>query len=266
MNRKAITSGSKFEALAGYSRAVADGDWVFVSGTTGADKSGKFSPDVAAQTRQSLATIAWALDEAGSSLGDIVRLRVYLADRADVMAVSAILRETFSDPRPTNTTIICGFPAEEIKVELEVTARKRASGRKGPMMSETDGAGLPVDSQVTFFYYKDLAAPERFYGETLGFPKTFDKGWVKFFRLTPCSYVGLVDEARGHHKALDQKSVMLSMETADLEAWYERAKRHGASFQTHPDFAAAAQKMITGFMLSDPGGYTVEFFRFNRKD
>lgn len=126
MNRKAISSGSKFEELAGYSRAVVDGEWVFVSGTTGADKSGNFSPDVAEQTRQSLKTIAWALNEAGASLRDVVRLRAYLADRADVMTVSGILRETFEDPRPTNTTIICGFPAEAIKVELEVTALKRS--------------------------------------------------------------------------------------------------------------------------------------------
>ncbi len=123
--RKAISSGSKFEALAGYSRAIADGEWVFVSGTTGADKTGKFSPDSAEQTRQSLATIATALAEAGAALSDVVRVRVYLADRSDVMAVSAILRETFSHPRPTNTTIICGFPVEDIKVELEVTALKR---------------------------------------------------------------------------------------------------------------------------------------------
>ena len=133
-------------------------------------------------------------------------------------------------------------------------------------MAEAGAEALPVTGQVTFFYYKDLDAPERFYGETLGLRKTFDKGWVKFFQLTGQSYVGLVDEARGHHKALEQKAVMLSMETPDLEGWYERAKARGAAFQTHPDFAAAGEKMITGFMLSDPGGYTVEFFRFNRRD
>lgn len=133
-------------------------------------------------------------------------------------------------------------------------------------MAEAGADALPVSAQVTFFYYKDLAPPEHFYGETLGFRKTFDKGWVKFFQLTDHSFVGLVDEARGHHKALDQKSVMLSMETPDLEDWYERLKTRGIALQSHPDFAAAAEKMITGFMLSDPGGYTVEFFRFNRRD
>lgn len=123
--RKAISSGSKFEELAGYSRAVADGEWVFVSGTVGAEPDGSFSADVAAQARRSLAVIAKALAEGGATLKDVVQLRAYLADRADVMAVAAVLRETFSDPRPTNTTVICGFPVDGIKVELEVIALKR---------------------------------------------------------------------------------------------------------------------------------------------
>jgi enamine deaminase RidA (YjgF/YER057c/UK114 family) len=58
-------------------------------------------------------------------MSDIVQVRIYLADRADVVSVSTILGETFTDPRPTNTTIICGFPVPEIKVEIEVTARKQ---------------------------------------------------------------------------------------------------------------------------------------------
>lgn len=125
-DRWAISSGSKFEKLAGYSRAVVDGEWVFVSGTAGHNPAdGSISPDPEEQTRQSLRTIAHALEQAGASLADIVRLNVYVADRQDVMTVSKVLGETFSDPRPTNTTIICGFPVEEIKVEIEVTARKR---------------------------------------------------------------------------------------------------------------------------------------------
>lgn len=123
--RKAISSGSKFEELAGYSRAVADGEWVFVSGTVGAEPDGRFSADAAAQARRSLAVIAKALAEGGATLKDVVQLRAYLADRADVMAVAAVLRETFSDSRPTNTTVICGFPVDGIKVELEVIALKR---------------------------------------------------------------------------------------------------------------------------------------------
>lgn len=133
-------------------------------------------------------------------------------------------------------------------------------------MTEIASGYPPVTSQVTFFYYSDLAPAERFYGDTLGFEKTFDKGWVKFFRLTEFSYVGLVDETHGFHKTAQEKSVMLSMETPKLEEWYDRAKARGATFKNHPDFAAAGEKMVTSFMLSDPAGYTVEFFRFNRRD
>jgi enamine deaminase RidA (YjgF/YER057c/UK114 family) len=124
--RWTISSGSRFEELAGYSRAVVDGDWVFVSGTAGYDfAAGTISDDAAEQARQSLKTIAATLEKAGASLADVVRVRVFLADRADVMAVSRVLGETFTDPRPTNTTIICGFAMPEMKVELEVTALVR---------------------------------------------------------------------------------------------------------------------------------------------
>jgi enamine deaminase RidA (YjgF/YER057c/UK114 family) len=126
MTRWTISSGSKFEELAGYSRAVVDGEWIFVSGTAGYDfVDHSISEDPAEQTRQSLKTIAAALDRAGATLADIVRVRVYLASREDVMAISKVLGETFSDPRPTNTTIVCGFAMPEMKVELEVTALRR---------------------------------------------------------------------------------------------------------------------------------------------
>jgi enamine deaminase RidA (YjgF/YER057c/UK114 family) len=126
MARWAISSGSKSEALAGYSRAVVDGEWVFVSATAGYDlDNNTISDDAAEQTRRSLSIISAALDQAGVTLSDAVRIRVYVADRNDVVAVSRILASTFSDPRPANTTIICGFPAPEVKVELEVTALKR---------------------------------------------------------------------------------------------------------------------------------------------
>jgi enamine deaminase RidA (YjgF/YER057c/UK114 family) len=126
MTRWAISSGSKFEALAGYSRAIVDGEWIFVSGTAGYDfASDTISPDAAEQARQSLKTIAAALAKAGATFRDIVRLRVYLADREDITAVSRVLREAFADPRPANTTIVCGFAMPEMKVEIEATALKR---------------------------------------------------------------------------------------------------------------------------------------------
>ncbi len=124
--RWTISTGSKFEAWAGYSRAVVDGDWIFVSGTAGYDfADGSISEDAAEQARQALRTIAATLEKAGASLADVVRVRVYLSDREWVMPVCEVLGQTFSDPRPTNTTIICGFAMPEMKVELEVTALKR---------------------------------------------------------------------------------------------------------------------------------------------
>lgn len=126
MTRRAISTGSTFEKMAGYSRAVVDGDWVFVSGTAGFDPmTMAFANNAADQARQSLKTIAGALTEAGASLGDVVQVRVYLSDRAHVAAVAKILGETFSDPRPTNTTIICGFAVDEIMVEIEAVALRR---------------------------------------------------------------------------------------------------------------------------------------------
>lgn len=126
MERQRIYSDSRFEELAGYARAVVDGDLIFVSGTSGHDqKSGVISDDVTAQTRQSLKTIREALAEADSSLEDIVRIRVYVSDRAHIVPVSGILKETFDKHRPTNTTIVCQLAEDPMKVELEVTALRR---------------------------------------------------------------------------------------------------------------------------------------------
>ena len=123
MARKIIQSVSMFEELAGYSRAVVDGRGVFVAGTSGHDpKTGAISDDVQEQTRESLRTIEAALKEAGSGFADVVRVRVFLAERDYVVPVSAVLKETFDAIRPTNTTIVCTMADAPMKVELEVTA------------------------------------------------------------------------------------------------------------------------------------------------
>ncbi|MEP9373825.1 VOC family protein [Mesorhizobium sp. KR1-2] len=134
-------------------------------------------------------------------------------------------------------------------------------------MDVATARGLPpVNSQVTFLYYDDLASPERFYGEMLGLEKTFDKGWVKFFRATEHSYIGLVEQAKGHHNTSEAKSVMVSLESPELEAWYERMKAKGVDFVVHLDTDMSAGRLVSTFLMRDPGGYSVEFFRFNRLD
>lgn len=125
--RTLISSGSAFEAQAGYSRAVVDGDDVFVSGTTGFDYATMaIAPDAKAQTEQIFRNIEAALAQAGASLADVVRVRIHLVDAADFPAVSAVVGAKFRDIRPANTTVISGLVDPRMKVEIEVTARKRS--------------------------------------------------------------------------------------------------------------------------------------------
>ena len=121
---KRISSGSPFETRIGYSRAVVDGDMVYVSGTTGYDYARMEMPqDVAAQTRNTLSTIDKTLKEAGSSLKDIVRVRYYITEMADYDAIIEVLGATFTDIRPAATMVVCGLTMPEMKIEIEVTAR-----------------------------------------------------------------------------------------------------------------------------------------------
>ena len=125
MDRRLISSGSPFEAAAGYSRAVVDGDLVHVAGTTGYDYRTMAMPeDVAAQAGNALETIASALREAGSDLSKVVRVRYYLTDRADAEALFSVTSRVFADIRPAATLVICGLLEEEMKVEIEATARR----------------------------------------------------------------------------------------------------------------------------------------------
>ncbi|MDM0080685.1 RidA family protein [Variovorax sp. J31P179] len=122
-----IQSGSRWEELAGYSRAVVDGDWIFVSGTVGQDfASGEFPDTAERQCELALDTIEGALAQAQASLADVVRVRVYVPDRADVIAVSGVLKRRLGDNRPANTTLCSALAVEGAKVEIEVTARRRA--------------------------------------------------------------------------------------------------------------------------------------------
>ena len=123
MIRRLISTGSPFERSAGYSRAVAHGDWCFVSGTTGYDYSNMAMPDdVQDQTRNCLATIGKALTEAGFSWDDVVRAHYYVTDAAYADLVFPILGEMFAHIRPAATMIVCGLIRPEMKIEIEVTA------------------------------------------------------------------------------------------------------------------------------------------------
>ena len=124
-HRRLISSNSSYEAQIGYSRAVVDGDFIFVSGTTGFDyASMRISDDVAEQCRQAMHNIASALKQAGASMADVVRVRYILPRRADFEACWPVLKEYLGEVRPAATMLEAGLFDPRMKIEIEVTARR----------------------------------------------------------------------------------------------------------------------------------------------
>jgi enamine deaminase RidA (YjgF/YER057c/UK114 family) len=126
VTRQLIGSGSSFEREVGYSRAVVDGDWVFVSGTTGFDyQSMTISDNLLEQTEQCLQNIKAALEQAGASLRDVVRVTYILPQGGDFPACWPVLRKYFGDVRPAATMISAGLADPRMRIEIEVTARRQ---------------------------------------------------------------------------------------------------------------------------------------------
>jgi enamine deaminase RidA (YjgF/YER057c/UK114 family) len=126
MSRKFVSSGSSFEKLAGYSRAVVDGEWVFVSGTTGFDYATMtIKDDLLEQTHQCFRNIAAALKEAESSLDDVVRVHYYLTDQSYFEQAAPVFGHYLGTARPAATALIGQLIDPRIKIEIEVTARRR---------------------------------------------------------------------------------------------------------------------------------------------
>jgi len=127
MTRRLISSGSTFERDIGYSRAVVDGEWVFVSGTTGFDYTAMtIADDVVAQCEQCLKNIDHALREAGASMADVVRVTYVLPQASDFQPCWPVLKRWFGEVRPAAMMISAGLADPRMKIEIEVTARKRA--------------------------------------------------------------------------------------------------------------------------------------------
>jgi enamine deaminase RidA (YjgF/YER057c/UK114 family) len=128
MTRRLVSSGSTFERDIGYSRAVVDGEWVFVSGTTGFDyRSMTISNSIVEQTEQCFRNIESALAEAGASLRDVVRVMYVLPDAAEFRDCWPILRKYFGEIRPAATMISAALTDSRIRTEIEVTARRTGS-------------------------------------------------------------------------------------------------------------------------------------------
>ncbi len=128
MARRLIGSGSTFERDIGYSRAVVDGEWVFVSGTTGFDYAAMTIPDsVVEQAEQCLKNIEAALAQAGATMADIVRVHYILPDATLFPSCWPVLRRYFGDVRPAATMFSAGLADPRMRIEIEVTARMQAA-------------------------------------------------------------------------------------------------------------------------------------------
>ena len=125
MTRRLISSGSTFEKEIGYSRAVVDGEWIFVSGTTGFDYAAMtIADDIVTQVDQCLRNIESALAQAGASLRDVVRVTYIVPKGDEFQQCWPTLRKYFGDVRPAATMISAGLADSRMKIEIEVTARR----------------------------------------------------------------------------------------------------------------------------------------------
>src|SRR5690348_6489196 len=129
MSRRLISTGSPFEKTAGYSRAVVDGDFCFVAGTTGYDYATMTMPaDVTSQSRNCFKTIESALQEAGFAMADIVRATYYITDIKDADAHFVVCGDALGDIRPAATLlVVASLLKPEMKIEIEVTAKRRSA-------------------------------------------------------------------------------------------------------------------------------------------
>lgn len=134
-----------------------------------------------------------------------------------------------------------------------------------PTFAAAEEQAVPdISGTVTFFYYDQISNAAPFYGELLGLSLTMDEEWVKIYRITETSSVGLVQQGHGFHEVAQDKPAMLSMVVSDVDAWYAKLKSAGATILKALPAADAdsveGSAPVRGFVAQDPGGYTIEFF------
>jgi len=122
-------------------------------------------------------------------------------------------------------------------------------------------ANPSVAAGVTFFYYDKLDEAADWYENKLGLNKLTDEGWVVIFELTDSSHLGLVNATEGSLKPTENKGAMFSVDTVDLEAWYEKLKDVDGINMIH-GIEGSEDGWIEEFRMTDPGGYIIEFFRW----
>jgi len=127
-----------------------------------------------------------------------------------------------------------------------------------------------TDATITFFYYEDVEATAPFYERILGLEMTMNQDWVKIFRITPTSSIGLVQQGHGFHDVSEDKPAMLSIVTENIDDWYEYLVDSGVEIRKElPDNQSKLKPSdapVRGFVVEDPGGYTVEFFSWQNTE
>jgi len=127
MSQERYFRGSEFEKLLNYSRVLVDGEWVFVSGCSGFDyDTMEIADNITDQTEQTFENIRWSLDQAGVTFDDVVRIRIIVASMSDYAGAAKVIGKHCANVQPANTTWIAALPDPRIKIEIEVTARKKS--------------------------------------------------------------------------------------------------------------------------------------------
>jgi enamine deaminase RidA (YjgF/YER057c/UK114 family)/catechol 2,3-dioxygenase-like lactoylglutathione lyase family enzyme len=243
--RQRITSASTFEERIGYSRAVVSGDTIFISGTTGFDYATMtLAEGVVAQCEQALANVERALEAAGATLRDVVRVRYILPDRADFEPCWPALRRAFGGAAPAATMIVAGLLDPRMRIEIEVTAR--------------------VDAAIQGIDHVQLAAPpgcedeaRRFFGELLGLrelPKPLAlaaRGGLWFQCGAQQIHIGIEKDFRPAKKA--HPAIRLR-DVASVDALKARLQTAGVATRDDREIEGAAR-----FFAQDPWGNRLEF-------
>jgi catechol 2,3-dioxygenase-like lactoylglutathione lyase family enzyme len=127
-------------------------------------------------------------------------------------------------------------------------------------MEKKKSEALSIQANLVFFYYPDLTEAEKFYGNLLGFEKVLDYGFAKIFRMSPSTFIGLVDETKGMHDPSEPKSVTLSFATNEVDRWFRYLSDQGVPI--HRPLSDSSRIPIKGFVALDPAGYYLEFEMF----
>lgn len=157
--------------------------------------------------------------------------------------------------RPARSTTLALVVGAAVAVPTVAAGQPREGSRP---------ASLGVQANIVFLYYRDIPAAQRFYEDVLGLSLTVDQGFAKIYQVSPTSFVGLVDETKGLHRASDAKPVTVSFVTEQVDAWYTYLKSKGVKMRG--EVRDATRHPTRGFVAVDPEGYFLEFETFLEHD